>query len=208
MTDNDQSKIIDKNKLILVEGKDDKLFIKHLLKYRNINDVFIEPFNGKDKLTAHIKSLIKRDGFDDVTSIIILRDSDESYKSSSDSVNYSLRINGLITTDIKPFTISEQNNRRIGFALFPGIDENGTLEDLCLKIFKTDSNNAMVKKYLEDFQAANGRFKKPHKNELHVMFSFTDKYVSLLIGQVAESGGFDLDSPHLLPFIEMINKME
>jgi len=198
---------VDKKKIILVEGKDDELFVKHLLNYLGINDIFIEPFNGKDKLTDHVKSLIKRDGFDDVTSIIILRDSDESYKSSSDSVNYSLRINGLITTDIKPFTINDQNNLKIGFSLFPGIDENGTLEDLCLKIFKTNSSNAMVKKYLEDFQAANGRFKRPHKNELHAMFSFTDKYVSLLIGQVAESGGFDFDSPLLLPFIEMITKM-
>ena len=199
---------VDKKKVILVEGKDDELFVKHLLNFIGINDIFIESINGKDKLTAHIKSLIKRDGFDDVTSIIILRDSDESYKSSSDSVNYSLRINGLITTDIKPFTINDQNNRKIGFGLFPGTDENGTLEDLCLKIFKTNSNNVMVKKYIEDFQAANGKFKKPHKNELHALFSFTDKYVSLLIGQVAKSGGFDFDSPHLLPFIEMINKME
>jgi len=200
--------VINKKKIILVEGNDELYFFMRLLNYKGINDVFIEPFNGKDKLTTHIKSLIKRDGFDDVTSIIILRDSDESYKSSSDSVNYCLRINGLITADIKPFTINDQNNRKIGFGLFPGIEKNGTLEDLCLKIFNTNSNNVMVKKYIEDFQAANGRFKKPHKNELHAIFSFTDKYVSLLIGQVAESGGFDLDSPYLLPFIEMINKME
>ena len=199
---------IDKKKIILVEGEDEFYFFIHLLKYKGISDIFIESFKGKDKLTTHIESLVKRDGFDDVTSLVIFRDSDDSSMKASDSVNYSLRTNGLITTNIKSFTMNNQNNQKIGFGLFPGIDENGTLEDLCIKIYKAGSNDTIVKKYLEDFQTTNGRFKKPHKNELHALFSFTNEYVGLKIGETAKIGGFDFDSPHLLPFIEMINKME
>ena len=97
--------------------------------------------------------------------------------------------------------------------LFPGKDEtgklyeSGTLEHLCLKIFKDNSGMDIVKTYIEDYQSRKNQFRKPHKNELHAFFSFTDKYVGSLIGLTAEKGGFDFDSPFLLPFLEMINKM-
>ena len=96
---------------------------------------------------------------------------------------------------------------------WPGKDEtsklceSGRLEDLCLKIFRENSGKAIVNTYVKDFQAKYGGFKREHKNELHALFSFTDKYVGSLIGQTAEKGGFDFDSPFLLPFLEMINKM-
>ena len=205
---------VDKKKIILVEGEDELYFFIHLLEYKKISDIFVESFKGKDKLTTHIETLIKRDGFDDVTSIIIFRDSDDSSKSASDSINYSLRKNDLITTNIEPFKMNEHNNKKIGFGLFPGVDENGvlintgTLEHLCLNLFRDNTNNTIIKNYLDDFQEKNGKFKCLHKNELHALFSFTDKYVGSKIGETAKFGGFDFDSPHLLPFIEMINKME
>jgi len=205
---------INKKKVILVEGEDELYFFIRLLNYKSINDIFIESFKGKDNLTNHIKTLINRDGFDDVTSIVIFRDSEDSAKTSIDSINYSLRITGLITTDIKPFTMNVQNNRKTGFGLFPGVDEDGnlydtgTLEHLCLRLFKENANNILIKNYLDDFQSKNGKFKCIHKNELHTLFSFTDKYVGSKIGEAANKGGFNFDSPFLLPFIEMINKME
>ena len=64
-----------------------------------------------------------------------------------------------------------------------------------------------VKAYLEDFQKSNKIFKHPHKNELHALFSFTDKYVGSMIGKTAGIGGFDFNSQYLKPFIEMIDKM-
>ena len=97
--------------------------------------------------------------------------------------------------------------------MFPGTHENGdlynsgTLENLCLMIFRENKNNQLIKNYLDDFQSKNGSFKTPHKNELHSIFSFTDKYVGLKIGQTAEFGGFDFNSPHLLPFITLIHNM-
>ena len=204
---------IDKKKIILVEGKDDLNFTIRLLKYKNINDIMVEQYNGKDNLIHHINSLINRDGFDEITSLIIFRDSDDSSQSAIESINYCLKKTGLITENIKPFTINNYNNRKIGFGLFPGLDDNknlyntGSLEHLCLLLLKDNSNHEFVKSYLEDFQTKNAKFKKPQKNELHSVFSFTDKYVGQLIGQAAEYGGFDFNSPYLNPFIELINEM-
>ena len=201
-----------KSKLILAEGKDDCLFLKHLL--IKDNSIQIRNFKGQNNLTNDIEALKRVDGFDDVSSILIFRDSEESYQSASQSVNSSLKKTGLIETDIEPFKMSNQNNRKIGFVLFPGIDENGkaytsgTLEHLCVKISKENTIMPIVKTYIIDFEQKMAKsFQKLHKNELHALFSFTDGYVGKKIGETAGAGGFDFNSPHLIPFLEMINKM-
>jgi len=205
--------IIEKKKLIIAEGNDVKYFLIHLLNNKGINDIQVIDSGGIKELTICINSLKNIDGFDDVTSILIFRDAEDSAQSAIESVNYSLRATGLITTDIKPFTTNNQNNLSIGFALFPGIDENGylyncgALEHLCLRLFKDNSNYAIIKNYIEDFQTKSTKFKSPHKNELHALFTFTDKYVGLKIGETAKTGGFNFDSPCLLPFLNMINEM-
>ena len=202
-----------KNKLILAEGKDDARFLFFLLQENDINDIQIRQYNGVDRLTSELKTLIAADGFDKVESLLIVRDCDNSTQSAIDSVNYSLRITGLMEKNIEPFTMNVQNNRNIGFVLFPGIDENdklyekGTLEHLCLNIFKESFHKDKVKTYLDDFQKYNSEFKRPHKNELHALFSFTDKFVGSKIGETARDGGFDFNSPYLQPFLEMIKKM-
>ena len=164
-------------------------------------------------LTNHLKAIKGMEGFDNVTSILIFRDSEKSTETACKNVNNSLKETGLIKTDIEPFVMSCQNNRKIGFALFPGIDENGkiyeygTLEHLCLRLFKEKSVNDIVKTYIKYFQLNTENFKKPHKNELHASFSFTDNFVGLKIGETAKAGGFDFDSPHLKPFLKMIKEM-
>jgi hypothetical protein len=207
------TKIICKEKLIFAEGDDDCYFLLNLLSKTGIDDIQISDIEGVNKLTNHIKAMKGIEGFDIVTSILIFRDSEKSAETACKSVNNSLKETKLIETNIEPFIMSRQNNRKIGFALFPGIDENGkiyeygTLEDLCLRLFKEKSVYEKVKAYIDNFQSKTENFKKLHKNELHASFSFTDNFVGLKIGETARAGGFDFDSPHLKPFLKMINEM-
>jgi hypothetical protein len=202
---------IKRNRLILAEGKDDCLFLKFLLKERD--DIQIINFRGNNKLTATIEALKGIEGFDGVKSILVFRDSEDSSQSAIDSINYSLRETGLIKTNIEPFVMSNHDDRNIGFVLFPGKDkngklyDNGTLEQLCLRLFKEESVKSIIKNYIEEFQSKNKKFKKPHKNELHALFSFTDDYVGAKIGETAKFGGFNFNSTELIPFLEMIDKM-
>jgi len=207
------TKIIIKEKLILAEGDDDCYFLLNLLLKTGIDDIQISDIEGVNKLTNHIEAIKGIEGFDIVTSILIFRDSEKSAENACKSVNISLKETKLIETDIEPFIMSRQNNRKIGFALFPGIDENGkiykygSLEDLCLRLFKEKSVTEEIKAYIKDFQSKTEDFKRPHKNELHASFSFTDNFVGLKIGETAKAGGFDFDSPYLKPFLNMIKEM-
>lgn len=198
---------IDKKKLILVEGADGLYFLISLINSKNIKDIKIIDFGGIDELTKCIEAIKLIEGFDEVISLIIFRDSEKSKDSASLKINHSLKSTGIITKDIRPFIIDKQNNRKIGFGLFPGIGENGTLEDLCLRLFKEGTNNELIKTYLTDFQTKKGNFTHLHKNELHALFSFTDKYVGYKIGEAASFGGFDFDSPYLEPFFKLIYGM-
>ena len=206
-------KTINNEKLILAEGVDDCNFLCSLLSKKRIDNIQISKFEGVNNLTNHLKAIKMVDGFDNVTSILIFRDSENSTESACQSVNSSLTRTAIITTDITPFTINYQNNRKIGFALFPGFDENGilykcgTIEQLCLRLFREKPAIEKVKTYIDDFQSKADKFKKPHKNELHAVFSFTDKFVGCKIGETATKGGFDFDSPHLSPFLKMIKEM-
>jgi len=208
-----KNKIIYKEKLILVEGNDEYYFLLYLLPNMKIENIQVSTFEGVNNLTNHIEAIKRIEGFENVTSILIFRDSEDSTESACKSVNNSLIETGIINTDIEPFKFYIQNERKIGFVLFPGIDENGkiynsgTLEHLCLKLFKEKSVNEKIKTYINDFQSKIGDFKKPHKNELHVSLSFTNNFVGLKIGETAQAKGFDFDSPHLAPFLKMIREM-
>jgi hypothetical protein len=201
------------SKLILAEGADDKHFLIELLNALKIKSIHVFDFECITKLTNFIKSIGSfNDNYADVTAILIARDSEKSSVSAAQSINTSLRKIGLSDTDLKPFQL-EQKIKKVGFVLFPGYDEHGklcekgTLEDLCLKIFKQQEIIIEVDKYLEDFQ--NNRveetiFPRKHKNRLHATFSFTDKYVGKTIGQTTIMGGFDFASLYLKPFIDVI----
>jgi hypothetical protein len=204
------------SKLILAEGADDEHFLKELLNALKIEGVHVLNFEGITKLTNFIKSIETfNDNYGDVTAILIARDSEQSSGGAAQSINTSLRKVRLSDVDLKPFQL-EQKTKKIGFVLFPGYDkqgklcEKGTLEDLCLKIFKQQEIIIEVDKYLKDFQNNNVEemvFPRKHKNRLHATFSFTDKYVGKTIGQTTIMGGFDFDSLYLKPFIDVITAL-
>jgi hypothetical protein len=201
------------SKIILAEGIDAYLFLIHLLNTLHIAGIQVINSLGITDLTNSINTLKSADGYEGVNSILILRDSENSTKSAIQSVNHSLQVTGLIDTTLELFNIVEQNGKRICFALFPGFDENqqlyqnGTLEDLCLKIFKDQAVIERIDAYLSDFQTETKTFKRPHKNKLHATLSFTDKYVGMKIGDTTKVGGFDFASAYLAPFLDIINSL-
>jgi hypothetical protein len=157
-------------------------------------------------------SLSKEEGYDSIQSIIIARDAETSSASAIQSVNDSLKKACLIDSDIAAFKIFRKNIK-VGIMLFPGLDENGklcgegALEDLCLKLLVKQDIIKSVMPYYNDFQEKYGNFKKPHKNKLHIPLSFTDKFVGLKIGDTTKAEGFDFDSPHFAPFLEIITQI-
>jgi hypothetical protein len=105
--------------------------------------------------------------------------------------------------------------------------ECGSLENLCLKILKNvknepnyndnknaNNNNNManlgntnsiesiifldkIAEIMEDIRKLGYDFRCPQKNKLHTFFSLTNSFVSNKLGQAANAGAFDFNSPLL-----------
>lgn len=208
----DKPQSITEKKVLLVEGPDEEKFFYYMFRDKGIKTVQVISFDGKDNLRNKIEDLKGIDGYNEVNAILILRDSDKSAKSASQSVNSVLKSTGLIDRDTDPFTINEFNAKKIGFMLSPGYNENGqlsetgALEDLCQKIFKEQSVLQQIDVYFEDF-LKDRRLKREHKNRLHTAFSFTDDYVGMKIGETANAKGFDYESPYFAPFLDIIKRI-
>jgi hypothetical protein len=178
----------------------------------HIEETQVFDYGGIRELSYFLNDLSKLSNYDEVSTILIARDAETSVNSSIQSVNHSLKAAGLTDTDITPFKI-EQKAKKLGMVLFPGYDEKqqlcetGTLEDLCLKIFKDQAVIECIDAYLSDFQTETKTFKRPHKNKLHATLSFTNKYVGMKIGDTTKAGGFDFTSAYLAPFLDIINSL-
>jgi len=212
-----QEKGIEKSKLILAEGIDALHFLINLLNKLNIDDFQVFDYGGISELTEYIKNQFLKanaEKFKEVTTLLILRDSETSSVSAAQSVNSSLKATELINKDLQPFCIENQNGRNIGFMLFPGYDENnnlcenGTLENLCLKILKDQNLRKQIEEYINDFKnKTNIEFKREHKNLLHSYLSFTDEFVGMKLAEALKADGYDLSSQYLKPFIDIIKSI-
>ncbi|MFP3042108.1 hypothetical protein LQZ19_09860 [Treponema primitia] len=203
---------IQREKLLLAEGEDAKYFFWYLLSALGIENIDVHDYRGIKDLTKYIDTLQKLDNYNTVKTILVARDAEKSAISAVQSVNTSLKANGIITTEIKPFEIAAQTIKT-GIMIFPGIDENGgvieagTLENLCLKIFKEQTIVEQTEGYISDYQKKENRFKHPHKNKLHAALSFSDIFVGMKIGETTKAGGFDFESVYLRPFLDVLRAL-
>ena len=87
--------MLEKNKLLLVEGKDEINFFKALCSYLRINDLQIIETGGKEKLKIELPVVLLMRNFENVESIAVIQDADNSFASAVDSLKYLLNKHNL-----------------------------------------------------------------------------------------------------------------
>ncbi|MDP4085109.1 MAG: hypothetical protein Q8934_10920 [Bacillota bacterium] len=130
----DSEAIIDKPKLLLVEGKDEVEFFNALLKKINKQDeVLVIPVGGKDNFKYSFPATVKRSGFrEKVRSIAIVRDGDNDYMAAFESVKNIVKDNGYVPPR-DPDSFNTSGIIKVGIFIMPGDLQNGMLEHLCLR---------------------------------------------------------------------------
>lgn len=197
---------IKSNKVILVEGLDAKLFFMYTLKHTGKEGhAQVFDYGGITQLTNFLLNFKKIDGFEKITSILVVRDAECSASSAIQSINTSLKASQLLTKDLNPFQW-HNSTPKIACMLFPGIDDSGniiqsgTLEDLCIKLIKDQSTLNTIDSYIEDFEEKHFSFSRKHKNRLHSAISLTNDFVGMKLGEATNAMYFDLTSKAFLPF--------
>lgn len=188
--------------LLLCEGRDEIVFFERYREHklgkenRAFNKIQCLNFGGINELKNFWQVLDKLPNFNIVKRIAIVRDAETNWNAAVDSLNNILN-EGVISREL----ISSYP-----YFLLPGKDtqgnwQNGTLEDLCLKILQ-DNCDGLTKEYLLDHsknflnKAADERqrvFRRMHKNMLYTYFAATDKLVGQKVGEAVRVGAYNLE---------------
>ncbi len=197
---------IHKPYLIMCEGEDEFRFLISFLNCPEMednpffaNDVQVINFGGNEELPLKLNVLKITPGFEQVKSLLILRDAEKDAQAAVRQIQ-----NGLLKANLPVPSEAgkwEGKDVKIGFLLFPTCDTSvceGTLEDLCLSILKEDTSSkilAEIDTFLKLLKESHQRiFPHEFKAKLHTYFSITDKFVGMKIGEAANAGAFDWSS--------------
>lgn len=210
---------IQKLHLILCEGRDEQEF---LIKYLNSaalayisefsHDIQVIDFGGNSELACKLAILKNMENFDQLKSLLIIRDAETNANSACLEIQHALKQNDFPVPQEPHCWVGELP--KVGFLLFPtcnNVAQDGTLEDLCLSIL-SDSNAEDTLEEIELFlkQLENRRQKslsRIFKAKLHTYFSVHDNYVSLKIGEAAEAGAFNWNDSVLEPLKNFIQEV-
>ncbi len=193
-----------KQKLLLVEGRDDERFFFALLKNKNINDIHIEIYEGKKNLPATLKSLHVRPGFNNLTSIAIIRDADDKIG----QIVFEEIVNVLKKTSLSiPMSFAEfsHGTPKVGIFVIPGKDKNGELEDFLLESITTNSEMRCVDSFINCIRNMKA-IKKSAKFRLYAWIS-SQEPPGLKLGQAADIGLFDFSHTSFSELTNFINKL-
>ncbi len=124
--------VIEKTKLLLVEGDDEVNFFYALFKHMGVEEqIHVHNSGGKSNISRDIKKLAVSPNYDALTHVGIIQDADQSAFDAFRSVQNALRNRNMPFPDSMGGIVNGTPN--IGVFIIPTNSEEGMLEDLCLK---------------------------------------------------------------------------
>ena len=207
------------NHLILCEGKDEYNFLIQYLNSEALSDqpelsntVQVEDFGGNDELLTKLLLWSKAPGFENLKTLIVIRDAESNASSSAQKIIHAFKETGLPVPSC-PHQFAYSDSLKTGFLLFPECSSTqvcGTLEDLCLSIINESEGEVLtvVNSFLSSIEEQHIRsFPRRFKAQLHTYLSITDRFVSLKVGEAAKAGAFNWKSPCLSSIKSFLTEM-
>jgi len=183
--------ILQKPKLLIVEGKDDECFFCTLIDYLRIEDIQAAGVGGKNQIRGHLQAIVKDDDFSKVTSLGVIRDANNNPDDAFKSVSNALRAAGL-TTPKRPL-ISTKGHPKVTVMIVPSHKRNGALEDLCLDAVADNPAFNCVNEYFVCLENRNiDPPREISKAKVHVFLSSRED-PALPLGISAQKGYWPLE---------------
>lgn len=180
---------IQSRKLICVEGRDEVYFFTAIFRYMGLTDIEILDFEGKGNFKPRIAALKLRPGFDRVTHIALIRDADSNPPESAFTSLTAILTNNGYSVPGENQSYSE-GTPRVGVFIMPGNDEEGELEDLCLRSIYTEEVFGCINKYIE---CIGTKLRKESKAKVLCYLASQEPIINSL-GLAAEKGFWDFDN--------------
>ena len=175
-------------KLLLVEGRDEERFFPAFLHHLGIENVQVVSYGGKPQFGSNLKVFVVTGGFEQVSSLGIIRDADASATSALQSVQDNLRNVGL--TAPSDFLLPSDSIPRVSVFVMPNNSDEGELEHLCLEALQDDLAMPCTEDFVECFTEALDELPENlAKAKMHAFLSSREKSY-LHIGEAADAGYF------------------
>ncbi len=200
---------IEKEKLLFVEGDDERWVFKTLFRNLEITDIQIIPFGGKSVLPNYLKNVFTKDPKfinGKIFSIGIIRDADSNANSAFQSVCSALENSGLS----KPTREDEKTSGKpaIAVLILPGNLKTGSLEDVFLNSISDNPLFECVEKYFECVQEKQGNVPNQiSKAKVHTYLASIINDPDKRLGESVEAGIWDLNHSTFNHIIEFIKKL-
>jgi hypothetical protein len=185
--------------LICVEGQDEEKFIGKFLTVKNANkDIYeIKCVGGSKQFHEILPRLSIQQNFQNIKTLAIVRDAEESFAGTVESIRGTLKKCGLPSPETHGVFTQNDAEISVGFFIMPGGQRNGMLENLCLDWFQQE--HPLLMNCLESYhKCIEPKLKKPipniHKAKALMMLATTPDNATHL-GLAAEQNFFNFDSP-------------
>lgn len=184
---------IEKERLLLVEGKDEVEFFKSFFKHLNINNIQVIDMLGKTNFRDNIKLLSISPNIEIVKIIGAVRDADDSAQAAFNSLKDSFVKVNWNPAD-KPYIFSSKTPS-IGIFIMPGANQdNGMLEDLCLESINDCPRLKCVDDYIKCVESlGKEQLNKLSKRKILTYLASQKKFVRDL-GLAAQKHIWDFDA--------------
>ena len=151
----------EKEKIIAVEGNDDKLFFERLLEKLEILDIQVLDMGGKGEFKNKFPDIQLFSGFSNVRKVVAILDADNSYQNSKQSIEHT--INRVLKASSNPKEFSS-SNPAVAYFIMPNNKDRGMMETLCVLSQKTSPAMKQVDKFIDAVNSDTAIKEKP-KNE-------------------------------------------
>jgi len=188
---------IEKEYLIFVEGSDDKAFFEKLLE--DIPVIQIIDVEGKVNFKPKLKIISQDDNFEKVKKVLIIRDADESYKRTYQSLTGIVK--EVFNETAGDILMGYQG--KYGILILPPSEEQGSLEDLLFKSVESDIQKEIVE-FVEKMERIwkkrkKKKFKKAkYKIHCYIGYECNDKLYLKLSSAIKNCDAFNMKFPNFL----------
>ena len=195
------------NRLVLVEGEDERNLLTRMFAEWNIQGVQTIPVGGKDSFRAGLEQVVEsaRATETGLLAIGILRDADESPDRAFQSVRDAVRRFEMTAPD--SHGAFRHSSPSVGIYILPDEITPGSIENLCWEAIGDTAAGQCSEDYVECLQSS-GAFHSAsrYKTLVHAYLSSRED-PSTNVGQGAQKGYWPLDHPAFDPLKDFLHRL-
>ena len=196
------SEPIVEHKQLLVEGRADQEFFSALLRHLGIGDVEVKSYRGKENLRRFLNVFVSAPGFDEIQSLGIVRDADDSATSAFQSIKDSL-ISVNLPAPERALTPAS-GSPRVDVFIMPNNADTGALEDLCLRALEGDPAMQCVYEFMQCIQDRSTEVpKNTAKGRLYAYLASKED-PELRLGEAAQRGYLPWDDSAFVQLTDFV----